>query len=107
MRMGKPEPFWKRAVRSTSNSREVEGMPPASRQIFAVVPPMSKEIALSSPFARATTLASTAPPAGPDSTRRMGNCRAVSRSVSPPPEVISSVGQRKPRAASLVWRLPR
>ena len=47
------------------------------------------------------------PPAGPDSTRRMGKRTAVSSVVRPPPEVISSTGQPKPAAAMRLRRLSR
>src|SRR3954471_4334848 len=43
MRTGSPDPFRKRAARSTSNTREVSGWYFSIRQIFAVVPPMSKD----------------------------------------------------------------
>ena len=36
-----PEPFLKRAVRSTSNVLAVAGVKSSIRAIFAVVPPMS------------------------------------------------------------------
>ena len=76
------------------------------RQIFAVVPPMSNDSALASPKRWATRLAKMAPPAGPDSTNRMGNRAAVSMSVKPPPEVIIRNGHPKPRAARSAanWR---
>ena len=47
------------------------------------------------------------PPAGPDSTRRIGKRAAVSSVVRPPPEVISSIGQSKPAASTRVFRLSR
>ena len=58
------------------------------RQIFAVVPPMSRESASDSPHSRAAWAARIAPPAGPDSTSRMGNRAAFSTVVTPPPDVI-------------------
>jgi len=48
---------------------------------------MSNETTLRSPARAATCAAKIAPPAGPDSTSRMGKRRAVSIEVSPPPEV--------------------
>jgi hypothetical protein len=44
--------------------------------------------------------AKIAPPAGPDSTSRTGKRMAVSLVVIPPPDVISSKGQRKPARTS-------
>ena len=87
MRTGRPEPFRKRAARSTSNTREVSGWYFSIRQIFAVVPPMSKDSTLLSPSRAAICAAKIAPPAGPDSTSRTGKRRAVSIEVTPPPEV--------------------
>ena len=74
------------------------------KQIFAVVPPMSKDIALSRPARAAMSRASSTPPAGPDSTSRTGWRRAVSTVVSPPPDVISSSGQPMPISASMPSR---
>ena len=88
MRKGRPLPLRNRAARSTSKLREAWGFRFSIRQILAVVPPMSKESTLFSPHSAATKLARMAPPAGPLSTSRMGKRRAVSKVVSPPPEVM-------------------
>ena len=76
------------------------------KQIFAVVPPMSNDTTWSRPCWRAMQAAKIAPPAGPDSTSRTGKRIAVSAVVMPPPEVISSIGQRKPARVSSRSSLP-
>jgi hypothetical protein len=48
-----PDPFLNRYVRAISKRFAVLGAPPSTRQIFAVVPPMSKDKARSTPCARA------------------------------------------------------
>ena len=60
---------------------------------------MSKDSTLSRPHCRASAAARIAPPAGPDSTSRIGNLRAVSSAASPPPEVIMNSGQATPELA--------
>ena len=47
--IGIPDPFLKRYVRATSNTRLVFGVWLRIRHIFAVVPPISKDNTLSSP----------------------------------------------------------
>ena len=49
MRSGSPLPLVKRYTRSTSKVREDCGLPSSMRQIFAVVPPMSKDSTSSRP----------------------------------------------------------
>ena len=89
MRSGRPLPLRKRWARATSKARVVCGWASSIRQILAVVPPMSKERTRSSPHCRATWLAKTAPPTGPDSTRRMGKRIAVPMSATPPPDSMT------------------
>ena len=96
MRNGMPLPGLKRYSLATSNSRAVLGSASSSRQIFAVVPPMSNETIFSRWYSRAILLARTAPPAGPDSTMRMGYFIAVSKSERPPFESIKNRGQLIP-----------
>ena len=52
------------------------------------------------PFSAARICARIAPPAGPDSTRRIGKRRAVSMVVMPPEDMMSSSGQVEPSAFS-------
>ncbi len=76
-------------------------------QILAVVPPMSKERIRSMPMFAAMWVDRITPPAGPDSTRRIGKRTAVSRVVRPPPEVISRIGQSKPDCLASAFRFSR
>jgi hypothetical protein len=98
MRTGIPEPFRNRSARAISKRRAVWGRASSIRQSLAVVPPMSKESTASSPRSRASFAARIAPPAGPDSTSRMGMRAAVSMVVMPPPAVITRIGQVSPSA---------
>ncbi len=54
---------------------------------------MSKDTTRSKPQRRAKSAAKIAPPAGPDSTSRMGKRMAVSSVAKPPPESIINNGQ--------------
>ena len=72
------------------------------RQIFAVVPPMSKDSTLAMPHCRAMVAEKIAPPAGPLSTRRIGKRHAVSIVVSPPPDSIRNSGPATPMLAQPV-----
>jgi hypothetical protein len=99
IRTGSPLPFRKRAERSTSKLRDFRGSNSSIRQILAVVPPMSKDRTRFSPRSAAILAARIAPPAGPDSTRRIGNRLAVSRLASDPPEVIRWIGAVEPSRA--------
>ena len=76
-------------------------------QILAVVPPMSNDRMRLIPMFSAIQVDRITPPAGPDSTRRIGKRAAVSKVVRPPPEVISRIGQLKPDAMRRVLRLSR
>ncbi len=107
MRIGRPLPLRKRYMRATSKEREICGRRSSISVIFAVVPPISKESAFAMPFSAAMLRARITPPAGPDSTRRMGKAMAVSTVVTPPPDIISSSGQKTPRRASPSRSRPR
>ena len=97
---GSPLPRLKRHTRATSNSRVIWGSPSSMRQILAVVPPMSKASTRAAPVARAWWAAAAAPPAGPDSTSRIGTSHAVSMVHVPPLESMSSSWPSKPSARS-------
>ena len=58
------------------------------RQIFAVVPPMSKATSSDTPQSPPKKAAPIAPPAGPDSISRTGNSVAVSTVAMPPEDSI-------------------
>jgi hypothetical protein len=102
-----PDPFLKRYVRAISNTFAVFGAPSSTRQIFAVVPPMSKDSAFATPCARAYPAAKIAPPAGPDSSNRTGCSIAVSTDMSPPPEWSMNTGAPIPASFSRATRRPR
>jgi hypothetical protein len=95
---GSPLPRLKRHTRATSNSRVIWGSPSSIRQILAVVPPMSKASTRGAPAARACWAAAAAPPAGPDSTSRIGTSQAVSTVQVPPLDSISSSWPSNPSA---------
>jgi hypothetical protein len=98
--IGMPEPRLKRCTRAASIIGATSARPPSIRQDFAVVPPMSKAIASGSPAARANSTVASAPPAGPDSSRRIGKARATSGAQSPPSDCISRSGAAQSSAAS-------
>ena len=75
--------------------------PSSIRQALAVVPPMSKEITLSWPASLPNSAVASPPPAGPDSSSRIGNLRAAAGATRPPAECISRSAPRKPRARQL------
>ena len=70
------------------------------RQLFAVVPPMSKHSSRSSPSRRANQLPASAPAAGPLSTSRIGALAASSAETTPPFDSIISTEPPNPSAAS-------
>ena len=79
MRTGRPEPFRKRAARSTSNTRAVFGLVVLDQADLGGGAAHVEATAPCSRRARAAICAAKiAPPAGPDSTRRTGKRRAVS-----------------------------
>ena len=79
-----PAPTWYSAARVNS--------PFSISEAFAVVPPMSNEIALSMPMRRASSRTPTTPAAGPDSMMCIGVAAAASAVVSPPFDCISKSG---------------
>ncbi len=95
---GSPLPRLKRHTRATSNSRVICGSPSSMRQILAVVPPMSKASTRGAPVARAWCAAAAAPPAGPDSTSRIGTSHAVSTVHVPPLDSMRRSCPAKPSA---------
>ncbi len=82
--MGSPLPRLKRCTRAASMAGATSGRPSWTRQALAVVPPMSKAMTSSWPTCRPKKAVTSAPPAGPDSRRRIGNRRAVAGGVMPP-----------------------
>ena len=96
-RSGSPLPGRNRYSRPTSNSRLVRGWPDSTMQSLAVVPPMSKLSARSQSRPRASSAASSAPPAGPLSINRTGKRSASDRVPSPPPDIMRNRSQPRPR----------
>ncbi len=88
MFIGMPLPAWSR-IRWSSNSRMVCGLPPAIRESFAVVPPMSKATRSAWPVSLPYAAAMRAPAAGPDSIIRTGKRAIVSAVAMPPPDCIT------------------
>ena len=72
--------------------------PSSTRQALAVVPPMSNEITLFSPASLPNSAVASPPPAGPDSSSRIGNLRAASGDTRPPAECIRRNAPANPRA---------
>ena len=68
--------------------------PSSIRQALAVVPPMSKEITSVLPAAAPKKAVARPPPAGPDSSRRIGKARAVSG------ETQAARGMHQPQRAA-------
>ncbi len=75
------------------------------RLAFAVVPPMSKEIASGKPSARPTLAAAMIPPTGPDSIIVTGRSVAVSGVITPPFDCMTVSPPRNPISARLDSRL--
>ena len=96
MRTGMPDPLMNRAARAISNLRALCGRKWSIRHSFAVVPPISKLSTSRSLVSAAMRAARIAPPAGPDSTSRIGKRAAVSIVVMPPLAVIIKIGQVSP-----------
>src|ERR1051325_5382715 len=80
-----PAPTWYSVARVTS--------PFSISDAFAVVPPMSNEIALSIPTSRVNACTPTAPAAGPDSMI----CIGVSAAGAGPRPVLDYLHRRPPR----------
>ena len=85
---GSPDPRLNRWTRAASIIGAIAGRPPRTRQILAVVPPMSKATRSRRPNRSPKNAVTSAPPAGPDSRRRIGNRRAVSHVAVPPDDCI-------------------
>ena len=84
----------------TSYSVVVAGSPPSTIAALAVVPPMSKEITLSSPAARATAAQAITPAAGPDSTMHAGREAVADADIVPPLDCMICSGARTPLSRS-------
>ena len=87
-----PAPTWYSVARVNS--------PFSISDAFAVVPPMSNEIAFSIPMRRASARTPTTPAAGPDSMMCIGVAAAASAVVSPPFDCISKSGAATPVRAT-------
>ncbi len=87
----------------TDRSSVRSARPPEIRQTSVDVPPMSNEIAFSTPASSATRAAPTTPPAGPE-TSTSAACSAASSIVATPPDERMTSGSGRPtsrqRAAS-------
>ncbi len=68
----------------TSVCCAITGSPDSIRQTSVEVPPMSKEIARSSPSLAASSAAAATPPAGPDNRMVVGFAAAVTTGATPP-----------------------
>jgi hypothetical protein len=86
--IGKPLPRLKRCTRAASIIVATSIRPSSTKHAFAVVPPISKEITLSLPAVLPNNAVASPPPAGPDSSRRIGNRRAISGEARPPADWI-------------------
>src|SRR3954464_3360922 len=75
--IGRPEPRLKRCTRAASIVDATSMFPFSIRQAFAVVPPMSNEMTLFWPANWPNKAVARPPPAGPDSSSRIGNLRAA------------------------------
>ena len=80
----------------TSYSRPRETAPPSISDAFAVVPPMSNEIAFAKPSRCATPSAATTPAAGPDSSASTGRRPASSAVITPPEDCMIVSGASIP-----------
>ena len=89
----------------TSYSRPRETTPPSISDAFAVVPPMSNEIAFAMPSRCATPSAATTPAAGPDSSASTGRCPVSSAVITPPDDCMIVSGASIP-ARSSPLRIP-
>ena len=85
----------------TSYSEVFAGWPSSRIAAFAVVPPMSSEITLGSPAARARQAQATTPAAGPDSTRCAGFADRASALMRPPLDCMIWSGAEIPASARL------
>ena len=83
-----PAPTWYSVARVSS--------PFSISEAFAVVPPMSNEIALSMPIRRVNACTPTTPAAGPDSMMCIGVTAAALAVVSPPFDCIKRSGASIP-----------
>src|SRR6266513_1077068 len=69
---GRPDPRLNRCTRAASIIGAISGRPSLTRQILAVVPPMSKATRSFRPSRSPKKAVTSAPPAGPDSRSRIG-----------------------------------
>jgi hypothetical protein len=79
----------------TDRSSVRSARPPEIRQTSVEVPPMSNEIAFSTPASAATRAAPTTPPAGPE-TSTSAAWRAASSIVATPPDERMTSGSGSP-----------
>ena len=89
----------------TSYSRPRAMAPSSISDAFAVVPPMSKAIALSMPSRCAIPSAATTPAAGPDSSANTGRSFASSAVITPPEDCMIESGARRARSPSSPVRI--
>ena len=100
IRIGNPEPRLKRDTRAHSKLCAISGSPPAATHALAVVPPMSKARISSMPLLRAVLSADSTPPAGPDSSSRIGVSAAALPDVKPPLETMMRSGAPDARSCT-------
>ena len=98
--IGRPEPLAKRCTRAASSTGMISKRPSSISAALAVVPPMSKEMTSLWPANRPNQAVASPPPAGPDSSSRIGNSQAVCGDIKPPAECIRRSAPAKPREAS-------
>jgi hypothetical protein len=104
MRISSPEPRSRRLPAEsdapTSYSRLRDTRPFSISDALAVVPPMSKAIALPISRLPASDSAATTPAAGPDSSANTGRRAAASAVITPPDDCMIVSGAPIPRASS-------
>ena len=97
---GSPLPRLKRCMRATSDSAVTANSPCSVNTALAVVPPMSNASTSSWPVSRPHQAPASAPPAGPDSTKRIGTSAAVSTVAVPPVDSMMCTGAATPTRRS-------
>ena len=105
--IGSPDPFLNRCSRPASSTGAVCARPPSMRHDFAVVPPMSNASRSRCPARAPSSPAASAPPAGPDSSSRIGKARAACTETSPPAECISRNAPENPAPRNACSTRPR
>ena len=102
--IGRPEPLLKRCTRAASIIGAISARPSSIMHALAVVPPMSKEITSFLPASAPKSAVARPPPAGPDSSRRIGKApRRLRRAPGRRPNA-SAAERRRSRARPVAPR---